>query len=113
MTTPDEAQVSITDDGGAVTVTGGGALNFLNAKEFGEGLKQASKTADSVTVDLRPAVFIDTQIVQDLGMAAVALMDRGKRLRVVITQTAYPLRVLKISGFEQIMDIDVEPSGQV
>jgi anti-anti-sigma regulatory factor len=108
MTMPEDAQVSITSDGGAVTVTGGGELNFMNSREFGDGLRQASKAADSVTVDLRPAVFIDTQIVQDLGMAAVAMLNRGKRLRVVITETAYPLRVLKISGFEQIMDIEVE-----
>lgn len=103
-----EAHVSVTDHDGAVTVTGGGELNFINAKEFGEGLAQAADTADSVTVDLRPAVFIDTQIVQDLGKAAVALLKRGKRLRVAITGTAYPLRVLKISGYEQLMDIEVE-----
>jgi hypothetical protein len=108
MRTEEEARISVTEDGPAVTITGGGSLTLFNATEFGEKLKQASLTADCVTVDLRPAVFIDTQIVQDLGKAAVTLLGRGKRLRVLITETAYPLRVLKISGYEGIMDIEVE-----
>jgi anti-anti-sigma regulatory factor len=104
----DEAQISVSEDGDAVTITGGGNLTFLNATEFGERLKKSSLEADSVTVDLRPADFIDSQIVQDLGKAAVTLLNRQKRLRVQASGTAYPLRVLKISGYESIMDIEVE-----
>lgn len=106
MAMAEDASVSIAEDGGAVTITGGGSLTFMNATEFGEKLKDASLTAESVTVDLRSADFIDSQIVQDLSRAAVALLGRGKRLRVLVDQTAYPLRVLQITGFDGIMDIE-------
>lgn len=106
----DEATIGMTEDNGEVTITGAGTLTLLNATEFGERLKQASLNAVSVVVDLRPANFIDTKIIQDLGRAGVALLGRGKRLRVLVSETAYPLRVLKISGFERLMDINVEPA---
>ena len=109
MTMADEAKIQRTEDAGAVTITGGGSLTFLNATEFGELLKEASLNADRVNVDLRPADFIDTQILQDLGRAAVTLLGKGKRLKVMVIETAYPLRVLHISGYEQIMDIVAEP----
>jgi anti-anti-sigma regulatory factor len=107
----DKAEISVTRDGGNVTITGGGSLTFVNAMEFGRQLKEASLNAESVAVDLRPAVFIDTQIVQDLGKAAVALLKRDKRLKVAVVDTAYPLRLLKISGFEEIMDIEEGPAA--
>lgn len=108
MTTAEDAQISVSEDSGKVTITGGGTLTFFNAGEFGEKLNDASLIAENVIVDLRPAVFIDTQIVQDLGRAAVVLLNRSKRLKVTIHDGAYPLRVLRISGFEEIMDIEVE-----
>lgn len=104
----EEARVSLSDVDGLVTITGGGSLTFMNAAEFGEKLKHASLNADNVTVDLRPAVFIDTQIIQDLGRGAVTLLNRKKRLKVIVLKTAYPLRVLEISGYEVIMDIVTE-----
>ena len=110
MATYDEAHISRTEDKGTVTVTGAGALTYLNAEEFGISLKEASINSDDVVVDLNNANFIDTQIVQDLGRAAITLLKRGKRLRVTISETAYPLRVLKISGYESIMDIEAESS---
>ncbi len=103
----DKARVTATEESGGVTVTGAGSLTFYNATEFGEELKRASMSADSVTVDLRPAVFIDTQIVQDLGRAAVTLMKRAKRLKVIVVGTGYPMRVLDVSGYEEIMDIEI------
>ncbi len=91
-----------------LTVTAEGTLTFINATEFGEKLRDASLTAESVVVDMRPAAFIDTQIVQDLGRAAVTLLGRDRRLRVLVLESAYPRRVLKISGYEAIMDIETE-----
>jgi len=108
MIMDDEAQISIIEKNGETIITGSGSLTFMNATKFGDELKQASLNADRVTVDLRSAVFIDSQIVQDLGRAAVALTKRGKRLRALFLETAYPLQVLKIVGFEEIMDVEVE-----
>jgi anti-anti-sigma regulatory factor len=108
MRIADEATIDVIQDNDAVTIIGGGTLTFLNAAEFGEALKRASLDAENVIVDLRPADFIDTQIVQDLGKGGVTLLKRGKRLKVILSETAYPLRVLKISGYEDIMDFETE-----
>ena len=104
----DVAQIEIVEDGAQVTVVGGGSLDLSNSMVFHDGLKKASETVDNVTVDLRTADFIDTAIVQDLARAAVIMLKRGLRLRVLSREGAYPLRVLRISGFEGIMDIVVE-----
>jgi len=104
----EEATVSVINDVGDVTVVGSGILTYMNATEFGEALRKASITGDSVKVDLRGAEFIDTQIVQDLGQAAVKLLSREKRLKVILSATGYPLKVMEISGYEAIMDIVVE-----
>jgi len=103
----EDAQIEIARDGGHVTVTGGGMLDLTNSQAFHEGLLDAAASADSVTADLRHAQFIDTAIVQDLARAAVKLRDRGKRLKVIVSAEAYPRRVLDISGFDVLMDIEV------
>ena len=105
-------EISIINDEEDVTVIGGGTLDLTNSKEFHVGIKDAAVNARTVTVDLRSAVFIDTAIVQDLATAGVTMLKRGKRLRVMTREGAYPLRVLRISGFEGIMDIEVESDKQ-
>lgn len=101
--------VRVTGDGSSVTVFGGGELDITNCKDFHDGLAGACETAQALTVDLREACFIDTAIVQDLARAGVIMLKRGQRLKVMTRGAAYPLRVLRISGFENIMDIEVEP----
>lgn len=107
----DEARVEVSVDGGAVNITGAGTLTFINGTEFGEKLQELTPAAESVTVDLRQADFIDTQILQDLGRAGVNLLSREKRLRVLVTDGSYTLRVLKLSGYETIMDLVVEQTN--
>lgn len=106
----DVAQIEIIDDGAQVIVIGGGSLDLTNSQEFHDGLRKASETVEKVTVDLRNADYIDTAIVQDLARAGVTLLKRNLRLKVLTCDGAYPLRVLRISGFEAIMDIEVEPA---
>jgi anti-anti-sigma factor len=104
----DAAQISITADDQRAIVVGGGALDLTNSEEFHDGLRKVSETLDDVTVDLREAFFIDTAVVQDLARAAVVMLKRGARLKVMARGTAYPLRVLRISGLESIIDFEVE-----
>jgi anti-anti-sigma regulatory factor len=108
MEMPEEAQVSMVEDDGAVTIIGGGILTYATAQEFSDALSKAALSADEVTVDFRPAKFIDTQVVHDLGKAAVKLGHRGKRLKVIVSASEYPLEVLKMSCYDRIMDIEVE-----
>lgn len=102
----DEAQVSVTHNGDGVVIEAGGSLTFMNCEEFAEKLLSSAASADHLTVDLTPAEFIDTQIVQDLGRAAVAMIKRGRRLNVVALAGSYPMRVVDISGYQQIMDVE-------
>lgn len=104
----DVALIEIVEDDTQVTVVGSGSLDLTNSKEFHDGLRKASENVDNVTVDLRNADFIDTAIVQDLARAGVVMLKRNLRLKVIARENAYPLRVLRISGFEAIMDIEVE-----
>lgn len=106
------ADVSVQRDDDNVKITGSGTLDLTNYGEFHEEIKAASIGAESVTVDLREADFIDTAVVQDLARAAVTLLNRGKRLKVLVSETRYPRRVLRISGFEEIMDVEVEPGSE-
>ncbi len=103
------AHVSVVRDGDEAIISGSGTLDLTNYSEFHDGLKTAAMEAESVIVDLREAIFIDTAVVQDLARAAVTLLNKGKRLKVYVSRTAYPYRVLQISGFNEIMDIAVEP----
>ena len=103
-----QAQVSITNDRRKAIITGGGILDFTNSAQFHNGLKEASLNADAVIVDLQAVEFIDTAIVQDLAKAAVTLLKRDIRLQVIVTESGYPLKVLKVSGFGSIMDIEIE-----
>lgn len=108
MAVSDESSIKIVEDNSSITVIGNGMLTFINGTEFGKSLMQASLSADNVTVDLRKVDFIDTQIVQDLGQAAVKMINRGKRLKVIVSATGYPMKVMEISGYKIIMDILVE-----
>jgi anti-anti-sigma factor len=105
----DTAQISITGDDTQVTIDAGGTLDLTNTAELQDGLRQAAMSAEKVTVDMRDADFIDTQVVQDLARAAVTMLKRGKRLKVIASETGYPLRVIRISGFENIMDVEPVP----
>lgn len=104
---PDEARVEVVERDNETTIVGGGTLDLTNSQALHDALKEASVRADKVTVDLRDAFFIDTQVVQDLARAAVTLSKRDKRLIALVTEKAHPLRVLKVSGLDSIIDIQV------
>ena len=104
----DTAQISVVRDDIRAVITGGGTLDLTNSRQFHDELQTAAERLEDVTVDLREAFFIDTAVVQDLARAAVMLLKRGARLKVLARETAYPLRVLRISGLEHIMDFVVE-----
>lgn len=104
----DEAQIEVTESDYQTTIVGGGTLDLTNSQALHDALKEASLSSEAVTVDLRDAFFIDTQVVQDLARAAVTLNRRDKQLTVLVTEKAHPLRVLKVSGLDTIINIQVE-----
>lgn len=102
------ANTSVVKTDEAVTIIGSGTLDLTNYQEFHEAIKGASQTAQSLTIDISVADFIDTAVVQDLAKAALTLLKRDKRLKVIASEERYPLRVLRISGFQAIMDIEIK-----
>lgn len=108
MTASDGARVTAEGNKQSMIVTGGGSMTFANSGEFGERLKEAASEAEAVTADLRPAVFIDHQIITDLVNATMRLSKRGKRLRVIVAEGTYPAKVLSIIGLQSIMDVEAD-----
>lgn len=105
----DNARINIREEGRATTIEGAGSLVLWNSEDFGKGLKRAALEADSVTVDLREADFIDTAIIQYLAIAAVTLNGRGKRLKVLVSESGHPRRAFEITGLTALMDMEVVP----
>jgi anti-anti-sigma factor len=101
----DVAEIDVIENGSETTVRGTGALDLSNAQELKKGLDSATSSADSVVVDLRSAVFIDTAILECLARAGKRMMERNKRLKVVTLEHSHPLRVLRTVGFSALMDI--------
>lgn len=100
-----------THENGFMTIICEGSLDLTNSAEFHDKLKTASQTAENVIVDISKVDFIDTQIVQYLANAAVTLLKRNKRLKVIVNHTAYPLRVLTVTSLSSIMDIEIVGRG--
>lgn len=104
MFSSSDVSVSTGNDG-LVMITAGGLLDLTNTDRLHDELRTAAIGAEDVTLDLQTAKFIDTAVVQYIANAAITLIDRGKRLRVLVCENSHPQKVLKIVGFEEIMNI--------
>ena len=78
--------VFIIGDDNNITVVCEGMLDITNCCEFSDGIKQASLMAENLVIDLRGTLFIDTQVVQDLARAGMTMLERGKRLKVIVAE---------------------------
>lgn len=108
----DETLVEVTGDKSSVTVIGRGMLDITNTQELRRGLEWASGSADNVVLDLSAAEFIDTAVLEYIARSGKILLGRDKRLKVIVMNQSHPLRVLKIVGFGDLVDIEVvQPAG--
>lgn len=103
------ACINIDNNSGEINVVCSGALDLTNAGELREGLEQVAPSATEVAVDFRGVSFIDSAILEYLARAGRTMMNREKRLKVLVAANSHPSRVLKMSGFDCLMDIDIEP----
>src|SRR5690242_13381962 len=101
------AEINVINNDNITTIIGNGILDLTNSETFHDELKKISLNEDNVIVDLRDVCFIDSAVIQDIANAAIAMGRRGKRLKVIVMKTAYPLRVLQITGLDKLLDIDV------
>lgn len=107
MINSNEVEVSSGSDG-RVTITAGGMLDLTNTDKLRDELKAAAAGAENVTLDLQTAKFIDTAVVQYIANAATTMMNRNKRLQVLVCKNSHPNRVFEIVGFGEIMDISAD-----
>lgn len=63
-------------------------------------------------MDLRDVSYVDTSIIAALVLPAKAMMKRGTRLKVLVTEGAYPQYVLNTVGFKDLMDIVAEAGSE-
>lgn len=98
-------------DGVDVTIVASGIVDRTNSGELGRELERAAGAANTVVVDFREADFIDTAVLQYLLRTAKALLRRGKRLRVMVSEGSHPLHVLQVVGFAELMDVVAGPAA--
>lgn len=96
---------------GVETIAGAGELNLYFADQFKQALADAVATGNEIVVDLRKATFIDTAIIAALIQPAKKMLERGSRLKALVTDGRYPQYVLKTVGFADLMDIVAEAGG--
>ncbi len=105
-----QANIRIVRGDATVIFTDSDSLDLTNYQQFHEQLRLASFTDSVVEVDLTEVQFIDTAVVLCVTKAATTMLKRSNRLRVLVSESAYPRRVLKMSGFDEIMDIVEVPA---
>ena len=101
----ERAQVRMERRDDTTVVIGIGELDLYIGREFGRTLADAVKSGQPVTVDLLSAIFIDSAILQAVGVYGKRLMDRGDRMSVLVKKKGQPGYVLGVVGFAAIMDV--------
>jgi len=104
----DNGQVTVSRGDGIDTIAGVGDLNLCVVEPFRQALADAVTRGSEIVVDFRQASFIDTAFVAALVMPAKSLYYRHNRMKVLVTDGGYPQYVLKIVGFADLMEIEVE-----
>lgn len=104
-----EASISVSVDSGNATIVASGELTLHNTEKLKESLGEASDGSGNIVVDLRGAVFIDSAVLQYLASAAVRTKPSGRSLKVLVAGGSQPEYTLLISGFQNLLEIAVEP----
>lgn len=82
-------------------------MDLSDAKKLESALAHATALASEVVVDLQGTIYIDTAILGCLAVAGKAMRERGKQLKVLLSENSHPLYVISMVGFNGLMDIEV------
>jgi anti-anti-sigma factor len=107
----EKGRITTSECEGSHAVTGEGDLDLYVVEHFQQALSDAVASGQEIVVDLRSSSYMDTAIIAALVPPAKARLAQGSRLKVLVTEGAYPQYVLKITGFADLMDIEVDPAG--
>ncbi len=108
----DDLQVRADSGGDCMTTAGAGIIDRANHRGFRDRLLEASETAEELVVDLREADFMDSAMVEALTEAALAMGRTGTRLKMVASESGYPIRVVRISGLQEIIATGTSGGGK-
>ena len=93
---------------GEIVVTAAERVDLTNCGEFRDALQTAAESAESLTVDLRVAQFMDSAVLQQLASAAIRMNSRGKRLTVIIRKGSYVQELLSVVCLDRLVDVVME-----
>ncbi len=103
----EENSIRVDYEGECMVITASGILDLTNSAAFRDNLRRGAEKAENVRVDFVHALFIDTAVIHYLAVAAKTLMERDRRMKVIVRRGSHPDRVLSIVGFGVLMDIEV------
>lgn len=101
----DQVRINVWHNDGTTTITVNGILTMLYAEQFKKELLTASADTDKLILDLREVSFIDTSAMQYIAKAALAMIKRGARLRVLLLSGSYLYRALETAGLAHLFDV--------
>lgn len=108
-----ETSLSIMSNDAKVVLTCTGAMDLQNSEEFRDKLMEAADSTKDVVVDFRSVIYIDTAILTGLAKAAKKMRERGKRLKLLLSDKTHPQRTIEITGFSIMLDAIIEPKDEV
>jgi anti-anti-sigma regulatory factor len=71
-------------------------------------MMRAARGSNTLTIDFRPAEYIDSAILQALVEMYSALSRRNGRIRILVVEGGHPEYALKTVGFDTLMEINSE-----
>jgi len=108
---PSGQPIYSSNDLSAFLAAGCDSLTRNAAQDFLERLEAIRALQSSIRIDLHRVKFIDTSVLSALADTATSMLKLGKRLQVLVAEASYPLHVLKLIHFDEIIDIEVAPAS--
>ncbi|MXY14600.1 MAG: STAS domain-containing protein [Proteobacteria bacterium] len=95
---------------GVLVIHVGGHIDGVNAQEFQRGLNQRIQNADGPAVlDFKSLTYISSAGLRSILLAAKVFRDKNKKF-VLCSLPETALQVIRISGFDKIIEIQESQS---
>ena len=92
--------------GGAICVSAIGEVDLANAEMLAKALDEAiSRGTDVVLLDMTQMRFIDSAGLNVLLGATNRLREKSHELRLVVSETSHPARVIRLGRFDAVMPV--------
>lgn len=103
--------IRVVEDEQVVTVVGHGDMDLEIAPQLAGEIETAVASGKNVVVDLRPAHYIDSAIIQNIIDGARAMSRAGRQLKVLVSRKGHPSYVLRMTGVDAMIDMVEDESS--